>query len=99
MCIREFFLHLASNHDVNVEGEHEDRLIYSAASPDESALVYAAKVPPMTTIMTSRGAVTGLGLVSDSLPYVLYVMVWSLVPCLFVGSILVSSLLSESQAK
>lgn len=44
--IREFFLHLALNHDVMPEGESEDKLIYSASSPDEAALVYAGKVRP-----------------------------------------------------
>jgi magnesium-transporting ATPase (P-type) len=41
---REFFLHLSLNHDVMPEGDIEEKLVYSASSPDESALVYAAKV-------------------------------------------------------
>jgi len=38
----DFFLSLALNHDVLPE-ESSGRVIYSASSPDESALVYAAK--------------------------------------------------------
>jgi hypothetical protein len=45
---REFFLHLSLNHDVMPEGDSEEKLVYSASSPDESALVYAAKVPRHT---------------------------------------------------
>ena len=44
VACREFFLHLSLNHDVMPEGESEEKIIYSASSPDESALVYAAKV-------------------------------------------------------
>jgi len=38
----DFWLALALNHDVMPEGP-EDRLVYSGSSPDETALVYAAK--------------------------------------------------------
>lgn len=44
VLVREFFLHLALNHDVMPEGDVEEKLVYSASSPDESALVYAARV-------------------------------------------------------
>ena len=39
---RDFFLALALNHDVMPEGP-EEKLVYSGSSPDETALVYAAK--------------------------------------------------------
>ena len=41
-AIREFFLHLALNHEVMPELQG-GRLLYSASNPDEAALVYAAK--------------------------------------------------------
>jgi phospholipid-transporting ATPase len=40
---RDFFLCLALNHDVLPETNKSGEVIYSASSPDESALVYAAK--------------------------------------------------------
>ena len=44
IACREFFLHLALNHDVMPEGDAEDKIVYSGSSPDETSLVYAAKV-------------------------------------------------------
>jgi len=40
---RDFFLCLALNHDVLPEENKSGEVIYSASSPDEAALVYAAK--------------------------------------------------------
>lgn len=40
--LREFFVHLAINHEVVPEAGEDGKMIYSASSPDESALCYGA---------------------------------------------------------